>query len=119
MPGWLWVRREGHHVEQFEQNFAGDKRITIPRVYWEYSNGRVLTLERMSGLKVVDVAALDEAGIPFASKQVMVHIPGLSKEQPLKEDDLKSIGATVGATVAGAEDEILPTNVDKKPMLAA
>lgn len=59
----LDYRREGHHVEQFRQNFAGDGRIIIPRVYWEYSNGRVLTLERVSGIKVADVAALDEAGI--------------------------------------------------------
>ena len=54
--------------------------------------------------------AFDEAGIPFARKQVMVHIPGLDNNQQFSGDDVKSIAA---AASEAAEDEILP--VDKKP----
>jgi small-conductance mechanosensitive channel len=48
--------------------------------------------------------AFDEAGIPFARKQVMVHIPGLDKDSPLEEDDVKSIAAAA----ADAVDEAAP-----------
>ena len=37
--------------------------------------------------------AFDEAGIPFARKQVMVHIPGLEKEGALGKDDYTAIAA--------------------------
>lgn len=59
----LDYRHEGHNAEQFQQNFVDDERIIIPQVYWQYSNGHVLTLERVSGVKVKDVTALKEAGI--------------------------------------------------------
>lgn len=53
--------------------------------------------------------AFDEAGIPFARKQVMVHIPGLEGNQQLSTDDAKNIAA---AASEAADDEISP--VDKK-----
>ena len=37
--------------------------------------------------------AFEEAGIPFARKQVMVHIPGLDNASELGPDDVKAIGA--------------------------
>jgi ubiquinone biosynthesis protein len=37
--------------------------VHIPRVYWETTTTRILTLERIRGLKVSDLTALDEAGI--------------------------------------------------------
>lgn len=63
LRGELDYRREAQNIEQFRQNFAGDKRIIIPRVYWEYSSGRVLTMQRVGGIKVAEAATLDEAGI--------------------------------------------------------
>jgi ubiquinone biosynthesis protein len=54
---------EGRNAEIFGTNFAGDDTIHIPRVYWNTSTTRVLTLERLSGIKVDDVAGLDAAGI--------------------------------------------------------
>lgn len=55
--------REGRNVERFADNFAGDSRIHIPRVFWETSSSQVLTLERIKGIKVDDVEALEAAGI--------------------------------------------------------
>ena len=55
--------REGRNAERFAENFAGDPGVHIPKVFWETSTSRVLTLERLRGIKVSDVEALDAAGI--------------------------------------------------------
>ena len=55
--------REGHNAEQFAENFANERGLHIPRVYWETSTSRVLTLERIRGTKISDVASLDQQGI--------------------------------------------------------
>ena len=59
----LDYQREASNVERFAANFAGDASVHIPRVYRERSTRRVLTLERLRGLKVDDIAGLDRAGI--------------------------------------------------------
>ena len=46
--------------------------------------------------------ALEEAGIPFARKQVMVSIEGMDKDTELTEADLKAIG---GAAMEASEEE--------------
>jgi ubiquinone biosynthesis protein len=55
--------REAHNAERFAANFAGEDRIHIPRVYWETTTSRVLTLERIQGTKINDLAGLDSQGI--------------------------------------------------------
>jgi len=55
--------QEGRNAERFGRDFAADDSIVIPRVYWEHTTSRVLTLERMTGMNVADVAALDDAGV--------------------------------------------------------
>ncbi len=55
--------REGHNVERFAINFASEDRIHIPRVYWQTTTSRVLTLERVRGTKINDLASLDKEGI--------------------------------------------------------
>jgi len=55
--------REGHNAERFAENFAAERGLHIPRVYWETSTSRVLTLERIRGTKISDVASLDKQGI--------------------------------------------------------
>jgi ubiquinone biosynthesis protein len=54
---------EGRNADRFADNFAGDADVHIPRVYWETTTSRVLTLDRVSGIKASDHAALDAAGI--------------------------------------------------------
>jgi len=56
-------RREGHNAERFRRNFAHEPALYIPKVYWDYTTRRVLTLERISGIKIDDIAALDAAGV--------------------------------------------------------
>ena len=54
--------REGHSAERFAKNFANDPRIHVPRVFWETTTSRVLTLERIRGIKINDLVGLDEQG---------------------------------------------------------
>ena len=55
--------REGRNAERFAANFAHDRNIHIPRVFWELTTSRMLTLERVRGIKINDLAALDAAHI--------------------------------------------------------
>ena len=55
--------QEGHNAERFAAEFAGDPDVHIPRVFWDTTTSRVLTLERLQGVKVSDLDALDAAGI--------------------------------------------------------
>ena len=50
----LDYRAEARNAEQFRRNFAGHAHVRIPRVYWSYSRGRVLTLERLEGVQLKD-----------------------------------------------------------------
>ncbi|TMD22484.1 MAG: AarF/ABC1/UbiB kinase family protein [Chloroflexi bacterium] len=55
--------QEGRNAERFAENFADDDSLYFPCVFWEQTTSRVLTLERIDGIKVDDLAALDSAGI--------------------------------------------------------
>jgi len=51
--------REARNAERFRRNFGDDKSIYIPKVYWQYTTPRVLTLELVEGTKISDVDQLD------------------------------------------------------------
>lgn len=55
--------REGRNMELFRRNFAGDETIHIPRVFWELTTSEILTMERIVGIKVTDLEALERAGL--------------------------------------------------------
>lgn len=59
----LDYRREGRNADRFRQLFVNNHAIYIPKIYWAYTEGRVLTSERLYGVKVNDAAALAAAGI--------------------------------------------------------
>jgi ubiquinone biosynthesis protein len=55
--------REGRNAETFRNNFRTDERVRIPKVYWMYTRERVLTLEFLDGIQLVDLppeAPLDQ-----------------------------------------------------------
>lgn len=54
--------REGHSAERFAENLADDPGIHVPRVFWEATTARVLTLERIRGIKINDLEGLDKQG---------------------------------------------------------
>ena len=55
--------QEMRNAERFAANFAGDPRVQIPRVFPDLTTSRVITLERIRGMKITDLTALDEAGL--------------------------------------------------------
>jgi predicted unusual protein kinase regulating ubiquinone biosynthesis (AarF/ABC1/UbiB family) len=59
----LDLHAEGGNAERFARDFAGDGRVYMPRVFWEQSARRTLTLEDVGYLKISGLAALAEAGI--------------------------------------------------------
>lgn len=54
--------KEARNAERFAENFRGSE-IHIPRVFWSTTTSRVLTLQRITGVKVDDLPAIDGAGI--------------------------------------------------------
>lgn len=55
--------REGHNAERFAANFAEDTLVHVPAIYWEVTSSQIITLERVRGIKISDLDALDEAGV--------------------------------------------------------
>jgi predicted unusual protein kinase regulating ubiquinone biosynthesis (AarF/ABC1/UbiB family) len=59
----LDLASEGRNAERFAADFAADPRVAIPRVIWETSARRTLTLENVGYLKIADLRAIEAAGI--------------------------------------------------------
>jgi len=67
----LDYRREAHNAELFQSHFADAAYIHIPQIYWNYTTRRVLTMERLEGIKIDDIDALTAAG--YDCQQVARH----------------------------------------------
>ena len=63
LTGELDYIREGHSAEHFARFFQGDLSVHIPKVFWDYTTPQVITLERIRGIGVLDVAALKQQGL--------------------------------------------------------
>ena len=55
--------QEARNAERFSANFDADPWVQIPRVFPDLTTSRVITLERIRGMKITDLAALGEAGL--------------------------------------------------------
>jgi ubiquinone biosynthesis protein len=51
----LDYRQEGRNAQSFHRNFAGHPHVRVPKVYWQYTRSRVLTLEWIDGVQLADV----------------------------------------------------------------
>jgi ubiquinone biosynthesis protein len=54
---------EARNAQRMAENFMGDPQIHIPEIFWEATTSRILTMERIYGIKINDYAALEEAGL--------------------------------------------------------
>ena len=45
----LDYKLEARHAENFRRNFADSELVVVPKVYWDYSSSRMLTLEFLDG----------------------------------------------------------------------
>ena len=61
--GELDYHAEGASAERLRQMFEDDETVVFPKVHWEFSTSRVLTLERLVGLPFNKPDALTAAGM--------------------------------------------------------
>lgn len=54
---------EGHNAERFAQLYGYIKDIYVPKIYWEQTGRRVLTMEWITGTKLTDLEAVRAQGI--------------------------------------------------------
>jgi len=55
--------QEGHNAETFRANFRKWREVYVPTIYWSHTSPRVLTMEFIGGLKVLDLQSLRERGV--------------------------------------------------------
>jgi len=54
---------EGQNADICRRNFADDRTVVIPRIYWDYTTRRLLVLELFSGVKAANASELERTGI--------------------------------------------------------
>lgn len=54
---------EGHNAERFAKLYGHLPDIYVPRIYWEYTGRRVLTMEWITGTKLTNMEAIKAQGI--------------------------------------------------------
>jgi predicted unusual protein kinase regulating ubiquinone biosynthesis (AarF/ABC1/UbiB family) len=74
---------EGENAERFFELYGHMKDIYVPKIYWEYTNRRVLTMEWINGIKLTQpekIAALGinaryliEIGVQCSLRQLLEH----------------------------------------------
>ncbi|MBN3948291.1 MAG: AarF/ABC1/UbiB kinase family protein [Nostoc sp. NMS7] len=74
---------EGENAERFFQLYGHIKDIYVPKIYWEYTNRRVLTMEWINGTKLtqteeisaqgIDARYLIEVGVQCSLRQLLEH----------------------------------------------
>jgi ubiquinone biosynthesis protein len=55
--------QEGHNMDHYRQMFAGVGHVHVPHVHWETTTRRVLTMDRVRGIKITDGTRLEAAGL--------------------------------------------------------
>ncbi|HUJ55729.1 MAG TPA: AarF/ABC1/UbiB kinase family protein [Gaiellaceae bacterium] len=66
----LDYRLEGRNAQAFHRDFAGDPHVRVPKVYWQYTRSRVLTLEWLDGIQLAD---LDTAGLTLEERRDLAY----------------------------------------------
>ncbi len=54
--------REAANAAQLKRNFADSDKLYVPQVYWDYCRTNVLTMERIYGIPISNVALLKSRG---------------------------------------------------------
>ncbi len=62
----LDFEQEARNADIFYTNYRNDPHVLIPRIYWDYTNRRVLTLEYIAGTKITDFTALRASNLNTA-----------------------------------------------------
>jgi predicted unusual protein kinase regulating ubiquinone biosynthesis (AarF/ABC1/UbiB family) len=63
VPQELDFVNEAHASERIAKELEGRSDVVIPGVVWEHTSRRVLVMERIDGIKITEVTALEAAGV--------------------------------------------------------
>jgi ubiquinone biosynthesis protein len=79
----LDLQREAANASQLRRNFAQSPLLYVPEIYWDYTRNNILVMERIHGIPVTDIAALQaqntnmkklaERGVEIFFTQVFEH----------------------------------------------
>ncbi|HHV73530.1 MULTISPECIES: 2-polyprenylphenol 6-hydroxylase [unclassified Thermoanaerobacterium] len=53
---------EGNNADKFRENFINESYVYIPKIYWEYTTKKVLTMEYIDGISVKNKEKLRDSG---------------------------------------------------------
>jgi predicted unusual protein kinase regulating ubiquinone biosynthesis (AarF/ABC1/UbiB family) len=107
---------EGENAERFSQLYGHMKDVYIPKIYWEYTNRRVLTMEWITGIKLtqpeeikqlgIDARYLIEVGVQCSLYQLLEH--GFFHADPHPGNLLATLDGKLAYLDFGMMSEIKP-----------
>ncbi|MDZ8055820.1 MAG: ABC1 kinase family protein [Aulosira sp. ZfuVER01] len=107
---------EGENAERFFQLYGHMKDIYVPKIYWEYTNRRVLTMEWINGTKLtqtaeinakgIDARYLIEVGVQCSLRQLLEH--GFFHADPHPGNLLATVDGKLAYLDFGMMSEIQP-----------
>ncbi|MDF1766650.1 MAG: ubiquinone biosynthesis regulatory protein kinase UbiB [Gammaproteobacteria bacterium] len=59
----LNLQNEAANTTQLRRQFEGSNELYIPKIYWDFTNTQMLVMERIDGIPVADVDALNARGV--------------------------------------------------------
>lgn len=68
----LDFQKEAKNADIFYHNFKHERNVLVPRVFWELSSRRILTLEYLDGIKISDFISLRQAG--YNNERIAAHL---------------------------------------------
>jgi len=64
--------KEAKNTDRFSEHFSKDRTIRIPKIYWDHTSDKVLTMEFIRGTKCNDADAVKKEG--FSSKIIVRNV---------------------------------------------
>ncbi|WP_353929215.1 AarF/ABC1/UbiB kinase family protein [Okeanomitos corallinicola TIOX110] len=107
---------EGENAERFFELYGHIQDIYVPKIYWEYTNRRVLTMEWINGIKLtqskeikelgIDARYLIEVGVQCSLRQLLEH--GFFHADPHPGNLLATLDGKLAYLDFGMMSEIKP-----------
>ncbi len=104
----LDYRIEGRNADRLRTNLQSDPRVIVPRIYWDLTSRRVITLQYLDGIKFTERERLVEAGydLPAIARVVLdvylqqVFVDGFFHADP-HPANLLAVGDKIGVVDLG------------------
>jgi len=62
---------EANNIERFRRNFKDDDTVYVPEVFRDLSTAKILTIERIEGIKITDIERIEKSGLD--RKQIAIN----------------------------------------------